>query len=125
MANFSFIASFVTTAPPFISEPVAASVMMSKIISASFGHLPVKKSQTSPLYLTPAATTLAVSSTEPPPMASTLSTPCFLAKFIASFTLLSTGFDFTPPILQNSMPFALRLFVATSKSPFCMILSLP
>ena len=84
MENFCFVASFVTTAPEFISLPVAARVIMSKIFSARLGSLPVKKSHTSPSYSAPAAMALALSRQEPPPTLSTLSALNLLASSIPS-----------------------------------------
>ncbi|MNU07989.1 hypothetical protein D3C72_2538410 [compost metagenome] len=49
MANFSLVSSLVTTAPLFISLPVAARVRMANTGSAaSICPLPMNRSQTSP-----------------------------------------------------------------------------
>ncbi|MOA70111.1 hypothetical protein D3C78_1987490 [compost metagenome] len=49
MANFSLVSSLVTTAPLFISLPVAARVRMANTSSAaSICPLPMNRSQTSP-----------------------------------------------------------------------------
>jgi len=122
MDNFSCVSSFVITAYPFISLPVAANVRIANTGSASVISLSLwKYSHTSTSDFAPTAMAFPSSSTEPPPTAKTASTFSFLAFSIPSLVWLSTGLGFTPPCSIHWMPFSFKLDITLSYKPIFLI----
>ena len=113
--HFSFLDMSEMTANASISEPVAESVRTEKMGSAEAAFDPSStRSHGSPSYLAPAATTLAQSMVEPPPMASTMSTPSRAQRPTPRRTVSMRGLGSTPESSTTSMPAWVKIRIASS-----------
>ena len=113
--HFSFLVISDITANASISEPVAERVRTEKIGSASLMSSGlITRSHASPSYFAPAATTLAQSMVEPPPMARTIWMSFWWQSSTPRRTVWMRGLGSTPESSNTWTPASLRMESAWS-----------
>ena len=119
-------ASLLTTVFFDASLPAAGMVSTTAMGSTfSLGRFVAKSSHTSPSMQAPFAIAFAESTTDPPPTASTQSTPSSLHRATPSRTSPISGFGRTPPSFTHAMPAASSDALTRSMSPLSTALRPP